>query len=158
MRPSFATCTLAWWRAVRAALHLAVARLDVGLLARQQRANLEAQARAERYRWLAEVATGHGLTWVATGHTANDQAETVLHRLLRGTGLAGLRGIGARRPCTATTDVAVVRPMLAVTRAEVLAYPRRTGPALPRGRQQLRPAAHAQPHPPRIIAAPGLDL
>jgi tRNA(Ile)-lysidine synthase len=57
---------------------------------------------------------------VATGHTADDQAETVLHRLLRGTGLQGLRGIAPRRELE--TGVEVVRPLLRATRADVLAY------------------------------------
>jgi tRNA(Ile)-lysidine synthase len=62
----------------------------------------------------------HGLAFVATGHTADDQAETVLHRLLRGTGVQGLRGIAERRRLT--EGVEVVRPLLDVTRAEVVAY------------------------------------
>ncbi len=57
---------------------------------------------------------------VATGHTANDQAETVLHRLLRGTGLRGLRGIAARRELE--PGVTVIRPLLSATRADILAY------------------------------------
>jgi tRNA(Ile)-lysidine synthase len=56
-------------------------------------ANLEATARRVRYDFFAEVATEAGAAWVATAHTADDQAETVLHRLMRGTGLQGLRGI-----------------------------------------------------------------
>jgi tRNA(Ile)-lysidine synthase len=99
-------------------LELARERLDVGRLARGD--NLEAVARRERYAWLAGVARARGLRWVATGHTAGDQAETVLHHLLRGTGLAGLRGIAARRPLEG--GVELVRPLLPVTRAEVLAY------------------------------------
>ncbi len=59
--------------------------------------NLEATARAVRYDWLARVAADTGAGWIATGHTADDQAETVLHRLVRGTGLTGLRGIAGRR-------------------------------------------------------------
>src|SRR5207245_2885635 len=55
-----------------------------------------------------------------TGHTADDQAETVLHRLLRGTGLHGLGGIPARRDLAA--GIEVVRPLLGTSRAEVLAY------------------------------------
>jgi tRNA(Ile)-lysidine synthase len=82
--------------------------------------NLEAAARRARYRWLAEGARAKGVAWVATGHTADDQAETVLHRLLRGTGLAGLSGIAARRPLA--PGVELIRPLLEVTRAEVLAY------------------------------------
>jgi tRNA(Ile)-lysidine synthase len=81
--------------------------------------NLEATARRLRYDWLARVAADVGAGWVATGHTADDQAETVLHRLIRGTGVRGLRGIAARR---AVGSVEIVRPLLTVTRADVLAY------------------------------------
>ncbi len=77
--------------------------------------NLEATARRLRYAWLREVAAAWGAAWVATGHTANDNAETVLHHLTRGTGLDGLRGV-------APVAGAVVRPLLGVTRGEVLAY------------------------------------
>jgi tRNA(Ile)-lysidine synthase len=101
-------------------LHLVSHRLDVACLASERGANLEATAREERYRWLAEVARAHGLHHVATGHTANDQAETVLHRLLRGTGLQGLRGIAFRREIA--PGVEAVRPLLEVGREEVLAY------------------------------------
>jgi tRNA(Ile)-lysidine synthase len=101
-------------------LHLAVERLDIAHLAQQQRDNLEAVARRERYRWLAVVARQRGLRFVLTAHTANDQAETLLHRLIRGTGLDGLRGIAARRALSA--EVEVVRPLLLCERAEVEAY------------------------------------
>jgi tRNA(Ile)-lysidine synthase len=100
-------------------------RLDVARLAADQRDNLEAVARRERYRWLAGVARAHGLAFVATGHTANDQAETVLFRLLRGSGVEGLRGISPRRKLE--PDVEVVRPLLSVTRDDVLAYLRSVG-------------------------------
>jgi tRNA(Ile)-lysidine synthase len=79
--------------------------------------NVEATARRLRYGWLTEVARGCGAAWVATGHTADDQAETVLFRLLRGAGLQGLRGIAARRPLA--EGIGVVRPLLGATRAEV---------------------------------------
>jgi tRNA(Ile)-lysidine synthase len=95
-------------------------RFDVAAIARTERKNLENVARRVRYDWLAEVAREHNARRVATGHTADDQAETVLHRLLRGTGLKGLAGIPAQRPLT--LGVSVVRPLLQVTRAEVLAY------------------------------------
>jgi tRNA(Ile)-lysidine synthase len=104
----------------RPCLSLCRWRLDIAARARAEGANLEALARRERYRWLAEVARTHGMKWIATGHTANDQAETVLHRLLRGTGLRGLRGIAPRRELE--PGLTVIRPLLSATRAEIIAY------------------------------------
>jgi tRNA(Ile)-lysidine synthase len=101
-------------------VRLARERIDVAASARATGENLEAEARRLRYRWLAEVARSHGLRWVATGHTADDQAETVLHRLLRGAGLQGLRGIAGQRELEA--GVELVRPLLRATRADVMAY------------------------------------
>jgi tRNA(Ile)-lysidine synthase len=94
--------------------------VDVAASAHAERANLEGVARRLRYDWLAKVARETGARWIATGHTADDQAETVLHRLLRGTGLQGLRGIAARR--MVAPDLEVVRPILGVKRAEVMEY------------------------------------
>lgn len=104
----------------RPGLSLYRTRRDIAAQARAEGENLEALARRERYCWLAETARSHGIRWIATGHTANDQAETVLHRLLRGTGLRGLRGIAPRRELE--TGIDVVRPLLDVTRPEILAY------------------------------------
>lgn len=101
-------------------LTLHTGRKDVAAQARAEHDNLESVARRVRYAWLAGVARQEGVAWVATGHTADDQAETVLHRLLRGTGPKGLRGIAARR--TLAPGVDLVRPLLHATRAEVLAY------------------------------------
>lgn len=85
-----------------------------------QSRNLEAAARRLRYAWLAELARQIGATWVATGHTADDQAETVLFHLLRGTGLRGLRGIAPRR--LLAPGVELVRPLLAQRRADLRAW------------------------------------
>jgi tRNA(Ile)-lysidine synthase len=71
------------------------------------------------------VARERAIRRVATGHTADDQAETVLHRLLRGTGLQGLRGIARRREIA--PGVELVRPLLGVRRAEVMAFLRSLG-------------------------------
>ena len=90
--------------------------------------SLEAAARAVRYRFLGEVAERFGADAVALGHTANDQAETVLMRVLRGTGLRGLGGIPRRRRLSREQpDVIVVRPILSLSRDEVTAYVRDKG-------------------------------
>jgi len=95
-------------------------RIDVAAHAAERGDNLEAAARTIRYDWLADVACEAGARWVATGHTADDQAETVLHRLLRGTGLKGLCGIPPRRELA--PGIEVIRPLLSVTRVQVLAF------------------------------------
>jgi tRNA(Ile)-lysidine synthase len=94
--------------------------LDVKGLARERGANLEKTARELRYDWLTQVARADCAAWLATGHTADDQAETVLHRLLRGTGLHGLSGIPLRRGLA--QGIEIVRPLLTSTRADVLDY------------------------------------
>jgi len=80
----------------------------------RDRPTLQEAARALRYRALEEMAGRCGAERIATAHTADDQAETVLLRLLRGTGPDGLGGIPERSP-----DGRIVRPLLAVTRAEI---------------------------------------
>ena len=75
---------------------------------------LEAAARAERYELLAQTAEQLGARYLAFAHTRDDQVETILFRLLRGTGLRGLRGIPKLRQLTKA--VTVVRPLLACSR------------------------------------------
>jgi tRNA(Ile)-lysidine synthase len=101
-------------------IHLCMGQADVALFAEAEGANTEGMARQLRYAWLAEVAQEMKARWIATGHTADDQAETVLHRLLRGTGIQGLRGIASRR--TLEPGIEVIRPLLNVTRPEVIHY------------------------------------
>jgi len=87
---------------------------EVGRMARERRGNLEAVARELRYRFFFSLVDQGRLDRVATAHTANDQAETVLMRLLRGTGTRGLGGIYP------VLESKVVRPFLGLTRAEVM--------------------------------------
>ncbi|MBL8824238.1 MAG: tRNA lysidine(34) synthetase TilS [Planctomycetia bacterium] len=88
-----------------------------------QQSGIENCARKLRYDWLTEVARQNGCNWVMTGHTMNDQSETVLHHLIRGTGWRGLRGIAPKRRLTITDhSIYVLRPLLTCTRQDVLDY------------------------------------
>jgi len=82
-------------------------------------AAIEAEARRARYAALGAVAARHGADRIVAAHTADDQAETVLLRLIRG---AGLRGLGGMAPLARVHGVRVVRPFLALTRRQVQAY------------------------------------
>jgi tRNA(Ile)-lysidine synthetase-like protein len=111
---------------------------DVQAFANERGRGLEDAARTVRYAFLARVAADIGATAVATAHTADDQAETVLMNVLRGTGLTGLRGMGAVSgypvaaadirtledvgPTMAGWPPRLVRPLLGVARADIEAW------------------------------------
>ncbi len=104
----------------------------------RERPTLEEAARRVRYQALYELADAAGADLIATAHHADDQAETVLLRLLRGTGPDGLAGIPERSP-----DGRVVRPLLRVSRREIVAYARA------RGVDWREDASNADPRHPR---------
>ena len=84
--------------------------------ARVRERGIEAAARAIRYEQLTKIRNEENAAYVATAHQKDDQAETVLMRLLGGSGIAGLRGIHPVR------DDGFIRPMLDLTRAQIEAY------------------------------------
>jgi tRNA(Ile)-lysidine synthase len=89
--------------------------------------NVEALGRDERYRFFAAVAREHRLDKIATAHTQDDQAETMLMWLLRGSGLKGLGGMSPRHRLNGTniasdSRLIVIRPLLTVSRAEIEEY------------------------------------
>ena len=86
--------------------------------------NLQDAARAARYDLLCDWALGHGAGALAVAHTADDQAETLLMRLAREAGVAGLAGIPPRR---LRGGVTILRPLLGITRADLRAYLRHHG-------------------------------
>jgi tRNA(Ile)-lysidine synthase len=90
---------------------------DVPAYARSQRVSLETAARELRHRWFAQLVREGKADKIATAHTLDDQAETVLMRILRGTGSRGLAGIF---PAQETKHL--IRPLLEVSRREIEAY------------------------------------
>jgi len=80
----------------------------------------ESSLRKLRHQFLKEVASNHNARWIAMGHQADDQVETFLHHLLRGSGPSGLSGIQTFRSIDALIDIA--RPLLNVHRSEILDY------------------------------------
>jgi tRNA(Ile)-lysidine synthase len=99
---------------------LLVERCDVGQLAAVQGDGVEAAAREARYRLLTRMAEASGARYLALAHTRDDQVETILHRILRGTGLRGLAGMPSMR--AVSPGVTLARPLLGCTRGEVLEY------------------------------------
>lgn len=97
-------------------LPIVVGRRDVRAYAARRKMNLEEAARELRYAFLDRTALRLNADVIATGHTLNDQAETLLMRLLRGSGPRGLSGIFP------SVGKRLIRPMLGVTRSEIRAF------------------------------------
>ena len=96
---------------------------DVPAARKALRMSLEEAAREVRYAFLARLAEERGADAIVLGHTADDQAETVLMHLIRGAGLAGLRGMEAlsRRPVE-QHEAVLFRPLVEVSRRDTLDY------------------------------------
>jgi tRNA(Ile)-lysidine synthase len=106
--------------AARLELPVNVRSVDVRAFARMHGLSIETAARQLRLENLRGIARDSGCTWIASGHQKNDNAETVVHRLRRGTGLRGLAGI---RPIRRLDEnLRLARPLLCVTREEIARY------------------------------------
>ncbi len=97
-------------------------RQDTRKFAMRNRLSIEDSARRLRYKFFKEVADELDIDVIATAHTRDDQAETVLMRLLRGTGFKGLRGIPAK---SNLSNGLLIRPMIGISRKEIEAYLKR---------------------------------
>jgi tRNA(Ile)-lysidine synthase len=93
--------------------------LDLGRWQPRRTTSFEEDARKARYAWLREIAQARGAGAVAVGHTLDDQAETILHRIVRGTGLRGLAGMPAMRLLRPAPQIMLVRPLRSVTRRDL---------------------------------------
>lgn len=92
---------------------------DVPRLSKDLKLSEETVGRRVRYQWLNEIAQAEGYDYIAVAHHKDDQAESILAHLIRGTGLNGLTGMAV---VSYDYDVPVIRPLLDVTKEELLAY------------------------------------
>ncbi len=99
-----------------------IQKIDTAALAAEHGWTLEEAGRNARYRFFADLARQHNAPVVAVAHNADDQAETVLMRLLRGAGTAGLGGMSPVAPLPFSPELTLIRPLLTVSRADIEAY------------------------------------
>jgi len=104
-----------------------VEHFNVAEKAKLEKISVETAGRLCRYEAFERIAREVGGKAVAVGHTADDKAETVLQRIIRGTGLRGLGGIPAKRPISRHSDIFVVRPLIECFREEVMEYLKQKG-------------------------------
>ena len=91
---------------------------DVPTLSKDLKLSEETVGRRVRYQWLNEIAHSEGYDYIAVAHHKDDQAESILAHLIRGTGLNGLTGMAV---VSHDYDIPVIRPLLDVTKEELLA-------------------------------------
>jgi tRNA(Ile)-lysidine synthase len=97
-------------------------RRDIKEIARERKMSLEEAAREERYKFLENAAKRVGANVIAVGHNADDNVETILHRIIRGTGIVGLGGMRPKRKLTPFSSINLVRPLLFTWRKDIIAY------------------------------------
>ncbi len=95
---------------------------DIAALSASRGSGIEETSRHERYAFFERVCLLRGASTVAVAHHADDQAETVLHRVVRGTGLRGLAGMPMMRPLTVGSTIRLIRPLLPFTRSTLREY------------------------------------
>ncbi|MBI1871011.1 MAG: tRNA lysidine(34) synthetase TilS [Chlamydiae bacterium] len=94
-------------------------KMNIKTLAKDENLSLEETARDARYSFFEEVAQACGAQKIAAGHTREDQAETILLRILRGTGPEGLQGM---KPARSLGPLTLIRPLLFISRNELREY------------------------------------
>ena len=98
---------------------------DTAAYASEHGISIEMAARELRYAWFAQVAAENGFDAVAVAHNANDNAETLILNLLRGTGLRGITGMASERPFPG--PIKLIRPLLGMSRDDIVAYAAKYG-------------------------------
>jgi tRNA(Ile)-lysidine synthase len=103
-------------------LPVAIESVDVRAVARERGTSVEQAGRQCRFEFLERLCLKLDARTVAMAHHADDNAETILHRIIRGTGLRGLGGIRPVRPIRPGSDIRIIRPLLAFRRAQIMDY------------------------------------
>ena len=111
-----------WAREHSVPLH--ITSFDTEKYASDNGISIEMAARELRYGWFAQLCSQHGYKAVAVAHNANDNAETLLLNLLRGSGLKGVTGMSLTSPlpCAPGSDALLLRPLLKCTRKQIEGY------------------------------------
>ncbi len=107
-------------QAEKVSLPIITRKIDVRKFSEENKLSTETAARILRIQQLQELAKTNNCDWIATAHQKNDNAETVIHRLLRGTGFRGLAGIWPVRNFAGSINF--IRPLLCVTRDQIIDY------------------------------------
>ena len=105
-------------------LVLHVKDFDTESYASENDMSIEMAARELRYEWFAELCRQYGYKAVCVAHNANDNAETLMLNLLRGSGICGLSGMTlvSSVPCPGADDIRLMRPLLGYTRSQIEGY------------------------------------
>lgn len=105
-----------------------VKRFDTSGYAEANHVSIEMAARDLRYAWFSELCMAHGFQALCTAHNANDNAETLVLNLLRGTGIRGMRGIAATSTLKREAgEVEILRPLIGIPRSEIEAWMKENG-------------------------------
>jgi len=96
--------------------------VDIARIAKRNGESVETCARFERYQFFQEMSESKNYNKIALAHTRDDHIETLMFRLLRGTGLRGLIGISPKRPVRRGSATEVIRPLIQNQRSEVIEY------------------------------------
>lgn len=112
----------AFVREIATSLPLYITSFDTVSYAKDTHQSIEMSARALRYQWFAKLAVAEGCKAIAVAHHQNDQAETILLNLRRGTGIRGLCGMRAKSGNPYGGEVPIIRPLLCTTRDYIEHY------------------------------------
>jgi len=111
----------------RKGIRMFTAAFETGAHAAANGISIEMAARELRYAWFAELCREHGYDAVAVAHNANDNAETLMLNLLRGTGGRGIQGMKEEGVVPGAADVKLLRPLLRVSREEISRFMKAEG-------------------------------